>query len=246
MRTELITQWKKDEAAVFQGWDFSYIKDRCLGEEPTWDYLALARQFINNSASVLDVATGGGEVFSSLAPFLGKTVAIEGYRPNVAVARKRLAPLGVQVLESKESPLPFEANTFDLVLNRHGGLDVAETHRVLQKNGEFLTQQVSGGNLIDLMDAFNAKEKWPDNTLKIVRQKMLALGFQIEHAEQWQGKVKYRDIGAVVYVLKAIPWLVDNFTVDSHLDSLLKLQEKLEDNGNLEFTSKLFLISARK
>src|ERR1035441_8736837 len=118
MKSELITQWKRDEAAVFEGWDFSYIKDRVLEEEPGWDYRALARELVKKSAAVLDVATGGGEVFSSFAPFPGRAVAVEGYRPNVAVARKRLAPLGVQVLEGGEGPLPFAGNTFDLVRNR--------------------------------------------------------------------------------------------------------------------------------
>jgi SAM-dependent methyltransferase len=246
VRSELVTQWKKDEAAVFEGWDFSYIKDRYLEEEPTWDYKALAKQLIKSSASVLDIATGGGEVFSSLAPFPVHAVAIEGYRPNVAVARKRLGPLGAQVLEGKETPLPFEGSAFDLVLNRHGGLDVAETYRVLQENGKFLTQQVGGGNLIELMDSFDVKEKWPDNTLKIVRQKMQDVGFHIERAEEWKGKVKFLDIGAVVYFLKAIPWIVDNFSVDSHLEYLRKLQENLEREGKLEFTYARFLVFARK
>ena len=246
MRSELIAQWKKDEAAVFKGWDFSYIKDRWLEEEPTWDYKALARQLIKNSTSVLDVATGGGEVFSSLAPFPGRAVAVEGYRPNVAVARKRLGPLGVQVLEANETALPFEKNTFDLVLNRHGGPDIAGTYRVLTDNGKFLTQQVGGGNLVELMDFFGVEEKWPENTLKVVQRKMQAVGFHIERAEEWKGKAKFLDVGAVVYFLKAIPWIVDNFSVDSHLEYLRKLQEKLEREGRLEFTSAVFLVSAGK
>jgi hypothetical protein len=61
MRSELIAQWKRDEAAVFEGWDFSYIKDRWLEEEPGWDYKALAKGLVKKSAAVLDVATGGGE-----------------------------------------------------------------------------------------------------------------------------------------------------------------------------------------
>lgn len=245
MSSELITQWKNDEAAVFEGWDFSYIRNRYFEEEPNWDYKALAKPLIKNSASVLDVATGGGEVFSSLAPFPVHTVAIEGYRPNVSVAKKTLEPLGVQVLAAN-TDLPFAGNTFDLVLNRHGGLNVAEMYRVLKGNGNVLTQQVGGGNLIELMDSFGVKPKGPDNVLRIVRQKMQDVGFQIERAEEWKGKVKFLDVGAVVYFLKAIPWIVDHFSVDSHLEYLRKLQETLGRVGKLEFTCARFLISARK
>jgi len=246
VKSELIAQWKRDEAAIFEGWDFSYIKDRVLEEEPGWDYRALARELVKKSAAVLDVATGGGEVFSSFAPFPGRAVAVEGYRPNVAVARKRLAPLGVQVLEGGEGPLPFAGNTFDLVLNRHGAFAAAEIYRVLREKGTFLTQQVDGGNLIELLDHFEVKPKWPDHGFGNVRQRMQEVGFHVERGEEWKGKARFLDVGAVVYFLKAIPWCVDGFSVDSHLEYLRRLQEKLEREGRLEFTYARFLVWARK
>ena len=245
MRSELITQWKRDEAAVFEGWDFSYIRERCLEEQPNWDYPALAKQRIQNSGSVLDIATGGGELFSSLAPFPFLTVAIEGYRPNVPVARKKLEPLGVRVLAAN-TDLPFKGNTFDLVLNRHGALNVAEIYRVLKDSGHVLTQQVGGGNLIELMDFFDVKPKWTDNVLSVQRQRVLDRGFQIERAQDWRGKARFLDVGAVAYFLKAIPWIVDGFSVASHLKYLEKLQETLAREGTLEFTYSRFLIAARK
>jgi len=142
--------------------------------------------------------------------------------------------------------LPFKAETFDLVLNRHGGLNIAETYRVLKNNGSFLTQQVGGDNLTDLMDSFGVEPKWPDNLLNVVRQKMKGVGFQIEQAEDWRGKVTFLDVGAVVYFLNAIPWAVDNFGVDSHLSYLETLQKKLEQQGKLEFSYTRFLIAAKK
>ena len=34
---ELIEQWKKDEKAVFEGWDFSYLKERLITEKEPWN-----------------------------------------------------------------------------------------------------------------------------------------------------------------------------------------------------------------
>jgi hypothetical protein len=34
---ELLDQWRKDEAAPFSGWDFSYLDGRYVQEEPPWD-----------------------------------------------------------------------------------------------------------------------------------------------------------------------------------------------------------------
>lgn len=243
----LIEQWKKDETAIFEGWDFSYIKDRKIGEEPPWDYKGLAKNLVEKSTSVLDVATGGGEIFSSLAPFPKHAVAIERYTPNVAVAKKRLEPLGVKVLAASEvDVLPFIDEEFDLVLNRHGGLRIPEIFRVLKRGGYFLTQQVGGDNLLDLMASFEAKPKWPNNTLGIAQKKMTDIGFELLKTEEWKGKIIFKDVGAIVYFLKAIPWTVDNFSVNSHLIYLEKLQEKLEREGKLEFTYTRFLILAKK
>ena len=74
--------------------------------EPPWNYVALPKTAVSK-ADILDVATGGGEVFSTLAPFPARATAVEGFEPNVAVARARLAPLGVPVFQgSRSSGLP--------------------------------------------------------------------------------------------------------------------------------------------
>ena len=172
MREELYRQWKADEQAPFAGWDFSYLEGRMVEEIPPWNYVEIARSLVRTSTSVLDIATGGGEIFSQLAPFPKHTVAVEGWHPNVEVARRRLTPLGVQVVESGAlTGLPFADQTFDLILNRHGGYNVGELHRLLQKNGQFCTQQVGGDSLSDLLEFFDARPKWPHMVLKTINLK---------------------------------------------------------------------------
>ena len=54
----LLDQWRRDAAAPFEGWDFSYLDGRMIQAEPPWDYLALARAALAHAHDVLDVATG--------------------------------------------------------------------------------------------------------------------------------------------------------------------------------------------
>ncbi|MCX6702911.1 MAG: class I SAM-dependent methyltransferase, partial [Candidatus Wolfebacteria bacterium] len=240
-------QWKKDEATPFKGWKFSYTKDRIVWEEPSWDYQAIAKELVQNSKSVLDIATGGGERFSALAPFPSHTVAIEGWHPNVEVAEEELKPLGAQVLEIKDAgPYPFHDEEFDLVLNRHGGLAIQEIARILQPGGQFLTQQVDGRDMEDLQAFFGAKPKWPDNNLEEVSKKLIANGFTIKQAESWIGRVTFLDVGALVYHLTNIPWIVEGFSVDTHLKYLEALQEKLDRGEKLTYTVKRFLLWCEK
>ena len=243
----LIDQWMLDAAAPFQGWDFSYLKTRLIEAEPRWDYLALARSAVRRAQDILDMATGGGEVFSSLALFPGRATAVEGYLPNLPVARRRLEPLGVPVFQANTaSGMPFDAGSFDLVLNRHGGFRPAEVHRILKPGGVFLTQQVGGDNLADLIARFGAKPRWPNNTLAPMTERLHALGFEIRREEEWRGPVSFLDVGAVAYFLKAIPWVVEDFGVESHLQPLAALQAELDRGQPLQFTYTRFLIEAVK
>jgi len=68
---------------------------------------------------------------------------------------------------------------------------------------------------------------------------------EITNVENWSGELTFTDVGAIVYYLRAIPWLVPGFSVESHLNYLLKLQEQLERDRVLVFTSRKYLIEAR-
>jgi hypothetical protein len=48
------------------------------------------------------------------------------------------------------------------------------------------------------------------------------------------------------YYLKAIPWLVDGFSVQTHLEPLLALQDRLERGDGLVFEARKYLVEARK
>ena len=239
--------WRKDEQAPFAGWDFSYLNDRWLEEHPPWAYEALARQLVQKSKAVLDIGTGGGEIFASLAPFPEHTVAIEGWRPSVAVAKRRLEPLGVKVLEVDElDELPFTDGEFDTVLNRHSAFRTAEVFRILKTGGTFLTQQVGGGNLNDLVKEFDVVPQYKEWTLETITRQIRDAGFTIKEAREWVGKVEFKDVGAVVYFLKAIPWVIQDFSVDNNLRHLEGLQRKVDRGEKLTFTQVRFLVWANK
>ena len=248
-RETLIQQWKRDENALFEGWDFSYLKGRYNEGIPDWNYKTTAKKLIKKSNSVLDMATGGGEVFSEILSIFRpeKAIAVEGYKPNVLIAMKNLQKHDVKVIYADEAKrLPFKKGEFDLVLNRHGGLNVIELSRLIAPNGVFFSQQVDGRNLKDLMKEFGAKPKWEFNTLAIVKKQLENSGFEILEAKEWKGKTVFKDVGALVYFLKAIPWIVDDFSIMEHIKTLEKLQRRIEKNKKLEFTARRFLILAKK
>jgi SAM-dependent methyltransferase len=242
--------WLAEEEVPFSGWDFSYLYGRMIEEPMPWDYMAMAASNMASSASVLDIDTGGGEKLLSLrAHWPAKVVVTEGYPPNVALARERLSPFGVEVVEmdsSNVAPVPRADDEFDLVLNRHGAFNATEVARILAPGGIFLTQQVHGLYAYDLMAHFGASPQWPGATYEDAITRLAAAGLELLQGADWRGHLTFKDVGALVYYLKAIPWLVPEFSVARHFDEWLLLQDRLEREGELIFANMRYWVEARQ
>jgi SAM-dependent methyltransferase len=249
-RNELVASWKREEQQPFYGWDFSYLDGRMLEDQPPWSYSTRAAELMRQSSAVVDLGTGGGERLLKLREYWpGKVVVTEDYPPNFKLATERLALLGVKVIDvelADDVPLPFANDEFDLILNRHSGFNARDVARVLAAGGTFLTQQIHGLWADDLLAAFDAKPQWPTSTLAKYVPQLTVAGLTTIHTDEWSGQLAFTDVGAIVYYLKAVPWLVPGFSVETHVDYLLRLQGRLENREALSFTARKYLIEARK
>ncbi|MGD7706502.1 class I SAM-dependent methyltransferase [Microlunatus sp. Y2014] len=231
MTDELLAAWRAEEGGQPEGWDFSSLGGRMTGTPLPWDLDAMYRELLGRASRVLDMGTGGGEYLRSFADDLpDDTVATEGWRPNVPVARAALQPYGIEVVEhdpDSEPRMPFPDGRFDLVLNRHEAFDVAELARVLAPGGTFVTQQV-GGLEVGELHALTGKQ--PDNpqvTLERCRSALGDAGLEVVASGQDSGWYEFVDVAALVAYLQLVPWDVpDDFSVDRYRDALLTLHER--------------------
>ena len=76
--------------------------------------------------------------------------------------------------------------------------------------------------------------------------RLRAAGLKIVQAKDWSGTQRFADVGAIVYYLKAVPWMVTDFSVEHCWDALLSLQRRVERGEELIFSSKRYYIEARK
>jgi SAM-dependent methyltransferase len=233
----------------FTGWDFDFIEQRMVQSPLSWDYRQLVLDKIKSAASLLDLDTGGGEFLSSLQPLPLHTWATEGYPPNIPLAKARLEPLGVRVCETTASgPLPFADNFFDLIINRHGDINSPEIHRILRPGKSFITQQVGGRNNIRLNELLQDKVEFRDShwTLEAAAKQLEDSGFKICEQREEYPMVEFKDIGAVVYYLKAIPWQVSDFSINKYYDKLGKIHNMIQEQGKLVSFGHRFYIEAQK
>jgi SAM-dependent methyltransferase len=233
----------------FAGWDFEFLSGRMLETPPSWDYRKIVQANIRGAQSLLDLDTGGGEFLASLQPLPPQTCATEGHPPNIPIAETRLKPLGVKVVSTHAAVrLPFEDNAFDLVINRHGGILAAEIHRVLRPGGRFITQQVGDRNCIRLNEALqnNPDFSFSQWTLERAVRQLEESGLRILERKEEFPSAEFKDIGAVVYYLKAIPWQVSDFTIEKYYDRLAEIHNIILETGAFTVKEHRFYIESQK
>jgi SAM-dependent methyltransferase len=232
-------------ARQMQGWTFAFEPVARDAPEP-WDYEARARALARDAGLVVDLGTGGGEVFGRvLAGSHCRAVATEGWAPNVAVAAHRLGPLGVAVVHALNLTLPFAAECFDLVLDRHEELAPSEVARVLRPGGRVLTQQVHQDYHAELRAFFPRMTVFEPHDATYPRG-FAAAGMQVVDLRHHQRRVAYRQLGHLIYFLVAAPWTIPNFDLEADLEALLAVEQQLGGPDGIVLTDPRYLLEARK
>lgn len=247
---ELFTILIKDALHPFSGWDFSHIGSRMVMEPLIWSYHSEILPFVRTVETMLDMGTGGGEFLSSLQPLPKETFATEAYEPNVPIAKKKLEPIGVKVVQINEGDkLPFENKQFELIINRHESYSPAELHRILKPDGMFITQQVGWKDNLELNQRLGYPVEELENLdwdLKKVVNELEDAGFNIIKKQEAFPITRCFDVGAIVYYLKAIPWQIPEFSVEKYEKNLWYMHLEILEEGYIDLTSHRILILSEK
>lgn len=237
-------------ALPFSGWDFSAIARRWRAGRPPWDYAGLLRRRMASAASMVDLGTGGGEFLAKLRPFPARTFATESYRPNRAIARRRLGALGVHLLPVLgRCRIALPARSMELVADRHEEFSAAEVFRVLNDGATFVTQQVGKREGEEFRRAFGTRPPPATNDVRSARslgKEVAEAGLEILRASEARYTHEFLDVGAVVFYLRAIPWEVEGFSPRRHREGLRAIHEEIQRRGAFRVTAHRILLIARR
>lgn len=233
---------------------------------PPWDYEDLVGRYARDSPDLLDLGTGGGEWLAGFAFRPKRTVATEGWPPNVPIARARLMPLGIDVhhyrggADNIDQPidtripelgtagaLPFGDASFHLVCNRHESYVAAEVRRILTPEGHFVTQQVGGGfsgdfrRALDRPVPLNHRPGWD---LGFATRQLEAAGLRVVAGGEGFTTQSYADAAVLAWYLLAVPWTVEGFSIPRYRDRLHRLQQRIDDGHPLVMRLPMFWLVA--
>ena len=246
---ELKKQWIAEEQHAFKGWDFSHIDGRWESEQLPWDYKEVVQQHLKDDDELLDMGTGGGEFLLTLNHPYHNTSVTEAYEPNVKLCKEKLVPLGITVMQVfDDNMLPYDSESFDIIINRHEEYDEKEVNRLLKDGKMFITQQVGGQNNVDLSNRLLGEHirEYSEHTLKNNIRVLENAGFEVVKADEVIVPIKFFDVGAFVYFAKIIEWEFPSFSVEKHFDKLCEFRSEIEQTGCLTGHEHRFIIAAKK
>jgi SAM-dependent methyltransferase len=241
------------EAVPVEGWDFSWFDGRATEQRPSWGYTQMLPPRMEGVGAVLDIQTGGGEVFAEVLAKLAHPprvlAATESWSPNLEIANRNLQSFGVSVMDvAEDADLPFPDGSFDLVVSRHPTVTVwDEIARVLTPDGTYLSQQIAAGSNRELIDFMMGPQPVSDRhnwERAVVNTE--AAGLEVVDLRPEALRTVFYDIGAVVYYLRKVIWTVPGFTVEGYRDRLAELHDRIVSEGQFAAHAQRFLIEARK
>lgn len=238
------------ETAPIIGWNFDWLNGRATEERPSWKYSRLIAERYRRAEKVLDLQSGSGEMLASLPQLPPLLVAAEGYGPNLALAAQRLRPRGAYVVgtDDKHQTLPFSGAVFDLVTSRHPITTWwTEIERVLRPGGSYFSQQVGPNSMRELGEFIRGP--WPKFSARdprMAEEQAADAGLVVADLRQERLQTAFYDIGAVVYFLRLVIWIVPDFSVQRYQDRLWSLHQQIRRDGHFIAHATRFLIEAGK
>lgn len=241
--------WKQEASKTIEGWDFSYLDGRWEMEPLPWNYEAIVNAHLKQTDRLLDMGTGDGNVLLQFMHAPKLTAVTEGYPVNYELCKRKLKPLGIRVeYVAADDVLPFDDESFDIIINRQESFRLDEVKRVLKAGGIFITQQVGYRNSRALAKRLGCAYETVNLTYALAYQCEMAqsLGFNVLEAHEKDAWLKFYDVGAVAYYAHIIEWEFENFNVERSFDGLLELQKELDDKGYVLSNEHRYLMVIQK
>ena len=159
------------------------------------------------------------------------------------------APVAVVVATPDEAALPFADAAFDLVTCRHpAAIRWDEIARVLQSGGTYFAQHVGPASVFELVEYFLGPQPQARRAREPGDEAAAAgaAGLEITDLRTERLRMEFHDIGAVVYFLRKVVWMVPGFTVDTYRDRLRGLHDRIQRQGPFVAYSARTLVEATK
>jgi SAM-dependent methyltransferase len=183
------------------GWDFSSMN---VTRAPvSWEYLDEVRKLLKPTDHLLDIGTGGGELFLQLADNIAYGLGTDIDPTMIDIAEKNANGLSYVSFRVSDNTLKNIDEQFDVITNRHAPLDIDAIKSHLKTDGTFITQQVGEKNMMNIKEVLNLTSQEATVSKDVLESEgMHCIGF-------YEYNVEYlvKDIESLIFWLNALDML---------------------------------------
>jgi SAM-dependent methyltransferase len=244
-----------DAMAEVEGWDFRGAEP--VPETEPWRWDDEVRAALTPSARVLDIGTGGGEVFREYADGFELGLGIDRNEERIGVAQKHTLERNLRFAVMDGAQLAARDGSLDVVLARCADYNPAEVHRVLRPGGVFITLQMADHDTQNLFETFGwgsygaywramfEARDMPYRTLLDAAADFQDLGCAEIRYEDYDVPQYFRDVASLVLFLKASP-LPERFDPELHYGAFASLVRNYRSERGIETNAHRELLVVRK
>lgn len=233
-----------EKVGKLDGWDFSRMR---TGRDPVlWHYPDVVRQYLKPTDRVLDIGTGGGEIFLSLASSFDDGVGVDQNPQMIETAQRNLVEQSIEnvsLMQMEASELRFNGDEFDVVLTRHLRVFPEQIVRVLKPGGYFITQMVGQRISLNLLEGFGwtPTSFGPDwwQTVDELAVEFQELGCHIRAKAEYDVPYWFDDVESLVFYIMSVPWpekveLETHWLQINHILEMCRSERGFESNEHQE------------
>ncbi|HTX28284.1 MAG TPA: class I SAM-dependent methyltransferase [Streptosporangiaceae bacterium] len=180
-----------------QGWDFSRMN--VLREPVPWGYQDVVARYLRPDGNVLDIGTGGGELFGRLASSFGQGLGIDSDPRMIELAQASSAAGNLRFRVSSDR-LEAVPEAFDVIIDRHAPFDLGAIAAHLAPRGYFVTQQVGERNMACVKAALGQ----PTGPPAIRREAFTGRGLRLLAFLEYDVEYVVRDIESLLFWLRGL------------------------------------------
>lgn len=149
------------------GWNFGNMK-YVLEQDCPYFYYHKVVEHITPNTIMLDIGCGSGEKSTKYYGLANKIVMLDSEPEMLNKAKNNVEKFYNTLAQNKfdfvncdaDKTLPFEDETFDLVVSRHCGANMKEVFRVLKKGGVFISEDIDDNDCIELKEYFKRGQNY--------------------------------------------------------------------------------------
>ena len=202
---------------------------------------------------MLDIGTGGGEKFLSLAPHFGTGIGIDASAEMIEAALENQSSAlasNVSFDVMRAEALRFADAEFDVVLNRHSIVNTGQCYRVLRPGGLFITQQVGSRNTQNICTLFGCGpggqyEHDAAQELPALAEAFWQLGGCVVYKAEYDVRYWFLDVASLVFWHQAIP-IPEDFDVELHWGQVDRIISEFSTPQGIETNEHRELLIVRK